>query len=69
MAVVDVLLADDRDAAARRQGAGSTRSAGETPPSDALEFVGTPAELVELLGEWSGAVDGFVVRPSCCRSA
>ncbi|MDQ1424912.1 MAG: hypothetical protein QOD72_2410, partial [Acidimicrobiaceae bacterium] len=62
LAVVDVLLADSA-AAASNDKAHLDAQAGETPITDALEFVGTPSGLVEVLEEWSGAVDGFLVRP------
>jgi FMN-dependent oxidoreductase (nitrilotriacetate monooxygenase family) len=62
LAVVDVLLDDSAAAAAAGKGR-LDALAGETPASDALEFVGTPSGLVELFGEWSGVVDGFLLRP------
>jgi FMN-dependent oxidoreductase (nitrilotriacetate monooxygenase family) len=62
LAIVDVLLDDTAAAAAAGKGR-LDALAGATPASDALEFVGTPSRLVELFGEWSGVVDGFLVRP------
>jgi alkanesulfonate monooxygenase SsuD/methylene tetrahydromethanopterin reductase-like flavin-dependent oxidoreductase (luciferase family) len=62
MAVVDVLLGDTSEAAAADKDRLDAQ-AGEPFTTDALEFAGTPSELAELFAEWSGAVDGFLVRP------
>ncbi len=62
LAVVDILL-DDTEAAAAADKERLDAQAGESSPTGALEFVGTPNALVELFEEWSGAVDGFLVRP------
>lgn len=62
MAVLDMLLADTT-AAATADKARLDALAGDTPTTDALEFVGTPGDLVELFAAWAGAVDGFLVRP------
>jgi alkanesulfonate monooxygenase SsuD/methylene tetrahydromethanopterin reductase-like flavin-dependent oxidoreductase (luciferase family) len=62
LALVDILLADT-DAAAADDKSRLDALAGETPTADALEFIGTPSGLAELFADWSGAVDGFVVRP------
>jgi alkanesulfonate monooxygenase SsuD/methylene tetrahydromethanopterin reductase-like flavin-dependent oxidoreductase (luciferase family) len=62
MAIVDILLADTH-AAAVSDKARLDDVAGETPTTEALEFIGTAGELVELFAQWSGAVDGFLVRP------
>jgi len=62
MAVVDALLAPTT-AVAVADKARLDDLAGETPTTDALEFIGNPGELVELFAEWSGVVDGFLVRP------
>jgi alkanesulfonate monooxygenase SsuD/methylene tetrahydromethanopterin reductase-like flavin-dependent oxidoreductase (luciferase family) len=62
MAIVDVLIADTHGAAiAHRDWLDEV--AGEPYTSDALDFAGTPNELIELFADWSGAVDGFLVRP------
>jgi alkanesulfonate monooxygenase SsuD/methylene tetrahydromethanopterin reductase-like flavin-dependent oxidoreductase (luciferase family) len=66
LATVDVLLAPDTGRA-RDERARLDELAGDgPPPSNALDFVGTPLALADVMEEWyrAGAVDGFVLRPA-----
>jgi alkanesulfonate monooxygenase SsuD/methylene tetrahydromethanopterin reductase-like flavin-dependent oxidoreductase (luciferase family) len=59
-----VVLLDDDASAARARKERLDQRAGEQYRSDALVFAGSPAELADLLQEWSAAgLTGFRLRP------
>jgi alkanesulfonate monooxygenase SsuD/methylene tetrahydromethanopterin reductase-like flavin-dependent oxidoreductase (luciferase family) len=66
LAVVDVFLAADGDAARADRAQLDTWAGTGPPPSGALDFVGSPAALSALIDVWfdDGALDGFVLRPA-----
>jgi alkanesulfonate monooxygenase SsuD/methylene tetrahydromethanopterin reductase-like flavin-dependent oxidoreductase (luciferase family) len=60
-----VVFLDDDEATAASRRARLDGTAGEEYRSDALVFAGTPAELADLLEEWTAAgLTGFRLRPA-----
>jgi alkanesulfonate monooxygenase SsuD/methylene tetrahydromethanopterin reductase-like flavin-dependent oxidoreductase (luciferase family) len=66
LAVVDVFLAGDGDAARAERAQLDALAGTGLPPSGAVDFVGSPGELAALVDAWfgDGALDGFVFRPA-----
>jgi alkanesulfonate monooxygenase SsuD/methylene tetrahydromethanopterin reductase-like flavin-dependent oxidoreductase (luciferase family) len=66
LAVVDVFLASAGDTARAERAQLDARAGPGLPPSGAVDFVGSPAELAALVDAWfgDGALDGFVFRPA-----
>jgi alkanesulfonate monooxygenase SsuD/methylene tetrahydromethanopterin reductase-like flavin-dependent oxidoreductase (luciferase family) len=66
LAVIDVLLAENARAAQAERARLDALAGEGPPPSGALDFVGSVAELAALIEAWhaAGEVDGFVLRPA-----
>jgi alkanesulfonate monooxygenase SsuD/methylene tetrahydromethanopterin reductase-like flavin-dependent oxidoreductase (luciferase family) len=66
LATIDVLLAPDAAGAGAERHRLDALAGRDVTRSSALDFVGTPAGLADVLAHWfgAGAADGFVIRPA-----